>query len=137
MPALRAGKRLWTGRVSDEQMAVLHYEPFFDGDELVFEPAGAPKSKSWDLSPAAVEAMRACFEANRERVMEAWFADPNDEEGWHQDERPYAWWLFVADRPRPGSRRDEPQLVREIERRLELNERRRVARQLHKKETPK
>jgi hypothetical protein len=116
-------------------MAVLHDGPFLDGDELVFEPAGAPKSKSWDLSPSAVEAMRVCWEANHERVMAEWFADPNDEEHWHWNERPFAWWLFVADRPRPGSRTDEPPLVREIERRLKLNERRRAAAAAKKKET--
>lgn len=51
-----------------------------------------------------------------------------------------SWWLFVADRPRPGSRIDEPPLVREIERRLKLKERRRAAAAARKnttKETPK
>jgi len=127
MPTLRAGKRRWSGRITKEQMDVLHSGPFLDGDELLFEPPGAPPPpRSWGLSPAALEAARVCWEANKEQILDAWFSDPNDVEGDHWSERPWCWWQFVADRPYPG-RQNEPAMVKEIERRLELNERRRAA----------
>ncbi len=136
MPALKAGKRLWHGRISDEQMAIMHNGPGFDWDELVFDPTYKMSHRSYTPPPAAVEAMRTCWEANKDRIMDAWYNDPDDDEGWHRGERPWAWWLFVADRPQPD-RTEEPALVRKIERRLELNERRRVAAAAKKKETPK
>jgi hypothetical protein len=118
-------------------MAILHLGLFLDGDECVFDPGYKMPRGSYEPSPAGVENMRVCWEANRNQIMDAWYNDPDDDEGWHQGERPWAWWLFVADRPQPASRRDEPRLVREIERRLEQNSRRRAAAAAKKKETPK